>query len=511
MIELKNVSFSYAHAERAGGLRNISLTIHDGEVVLLCGESGCGKTTLTRLVNGLIPHYHEGELSGEVIVNGLHVSHMPLYETAKLVGSVFQNPRSQFFNVDTTSELAFGCENMGLPEAEINERIGETLGEFRLEALMDKSIFALSGGEKQKIACASVSVCRPAVFVLDEPSSNLDKTAVEDLRKMLAIWKGKGRTIIIAEHRLYYLRGLADRIVYLKDGRIEREFTAAELEQTQTGALSAMGLRPLCLNTLKMRTQTMPAEQKRLTLSNFVYSYTGRRPILEIDSLSIPMGSAVAVVGPNGAGKSTFARCLCGLNGRFKGEIAAEGGTSRGKALLKRCYMVMQDVNHQLFAESVLDDVLISMKEQNAERAEEILSALDLLPLKELHPMSLSGGQKQRVAIAGAIASGKEIIVFDEPTSGLDLRHMREVAGSVQRLRETGKTLIIISHDLEFIMESCTHVLRLDKGKVTDSYPLDETGEVKLTDYFLNRYSETEPEGRPTNQDRAGLARCCNL
>lgn len=206
MIEFKQVSFSYGSGDQENCLYDINLTIGDGEVVLLCGESGCGKTTLTRLINGLIPHYYEGNLTGKILIDGNEVSGLPLYETAKLVGSVFQNPRSQFFNVDTTSELAFGAENMGLPATEIEQRLQQTVEDFQIESLMGRSIFQLSGGEKQKIACASVSVCAPPILVLDEPTSNLDAETIEEMRRLISIWKSKGKTIIVGASVVFSAR-----------------------------------------------------------------------------------------------------------------------------------------------------------------------------------------------------------------------------------------------------------------------------------------------------------------
>lgn len=213
MIELKDVSFTYSGDNKAG-VKNINLNIFKGEFIVLCGESGCGKTTITRLINGLIPNFYEGQISGNVRINGEEISKQPLYNTARIVGSVFQNPRSQFFNVDTTSEIAFGLENFGLPEYEIEKRIENTVNNFQIEKLLGKSIFHLSGGEKQKIACASVSAMEPEILVMDEPSSNLDISSIMELREILKSWKKQGKTIIISEHRLFYMRGLADRFIY---------------------------------------------------------------------------------------------------------------------------------------------------------------------------------------------------------------------------------------------------------------------------------------------------------
>ena len=389
MIKIDHISFSYGEEnENTGGIRDIDLNIEDGQFVVLCGESGCGKTTVTRLINGLIPHYYEGKMTGEVWVNGAKVSEQPLYDTAAVVGSVFQNPRSQFFNVDTTSEITFGCENLGQPEKDIRERLAKTVRDFRLEKLMDRNIFHLSGGEKQKIACAGVSIMEPDVLAMDEPSSNLDAASILDLRKILAFWKSQGKTIIVSEHRLYYLRGLADRFIYLADGQVSHDYSAAEFEQLTEQQRSDMGLRTFALE--RLLPPVLPQQAKTaLALRNFHFAYKNEPETLHIMDCEVPTNRIVGIIGNNGAGKSTFSRCFCGLEKRC-GEIVWNGKKYRPKDRLNTCYMVMQEVNHQLFTESVLDEVLISMEEANQKRAEEILSRLDLLDFKDRHPMSLS-------------------------------------------------------------------------------------------------------------------------
>jgi energy-coupling factor transport system ATP-binding protein len=488
MIKIDHISFSYGEEnENTGGVRDIDLNIEDGQFVVLCGESGCGKTTITRLINGLIPHYYEGQMAGEVWVNGEKVSEQPLYDTAAVVGSVFQNPRSQFFNVDTTSEITFGCENLGQPEKDIRERFAKTVRDFRLEKLMDRNIFHLSGGEKQKIACAGVSIMEPDVLVMDEPSSNLDTASILDLRKILAFWKLQGKTIIVSEHRLYYLRGLADRFIYLAEGQVSRDYSAAEFEQLTEQQRSDMGLRTFALE--RLLPPVLPQQEKTaLALRNFHFAYKNEPETLHIMDCEIPTNRIVGIIGNNGAGKSTFSRCFCGLEKRC-GEIVWNGRKYRPKDRLSTCYMVMQEVNHQLFTESVLDEVLISMEEENQERAEEILNRLDLLAFKDRHPMSLSGGQKQRVAIASAIASKRSILFFDEPTSGLDYKHMKEVANVLRQVRDTGITVYVITHDLELILDCCTDIVHFENGSIIDQFQMDEAGLEKIRNYFIKGVS----------------------
>ena len=486
MIELNHINFKYTGSLGQNNLSEINLSIKQGEVVLFCGESGCGKTTLTRLINGLIPHYFEGELSGEIRIDGQSIKESPLYQTAQRVGSVFQNPRTQFFTIDTTSELAFSCENQGLPKDEIINRINETVTNFNLQSLMARSLFKLSGGEKQKIACASVAVHQPDIYVLDEPSSNLDMNAINDLRHILAFWKKQGHTIIISEHRLHYLQEIVDRIFYMKDGRIIHEYTPAKLSALSAHGFFTLGLRALSLDNIRQNKAILISETTaKLQLKDFRFSYKRSKEVLQISEATLPANNIIAIIGGNGAGKSTFAKCLSGLVKKC-GMIDNNGYSLDYKKRLKNCYIVMQDVNHQLFTESVLDEVLLSMKKPDMEQADIILESLDLSTFRKTHPMALSGGQKQRVAIASAIASNRAIIIFDEPTSGLDLRHMHEVANNLKKLKELGKTIFVITHDPEFISVCCTHILHLKKGRIFDNYSLDELGTQKMLAHFQN-------------------------
>ena len=484
MIELRNVTFRYKGTSDAGGVTDIDLTIPNGQVILLCGKSGCGKTTITRILNGLIPNYYEGDLTGEVLLDGNEISKLPLYETAKAVGSVFQNPRTQFFNVDTSSEMAFGCENRGMAEREIIDRILKTADELNVYPLLGRNIFHLSGGEKQKIACASVSVAGPEIIILDEPTSNLDTAATMDLRKMISVWKTQGKTVVIAEHRLYFLSDLIDRAVLMQAGRIVGDYTAQELRALRIEELQEMGLRPFDLSSYPVECREVSCRDE-IQVRGFDFAYRDGKRAVRIDALTMPQHEVIALIGHNGAGKSSFARILCGLEKKSKGTVIIDGSEYNRKKRLKHSYMVMQDVNHQLFTESVGEEILLGMVSPDRDAARRVAAELDLDDCFDRHPMSLSGGQKQRVAIAAAIAAGREIIVFDEPTSGLDLMHMEEVASQLGRMAGKVKAMIVITHDYELIANACTYVLRMEGGEIVEQYPLDAAGLERLKSFFM--------------------------
>jgi energy-coupling factor transport system ATP-binding protein len=488
MIELRNVSFAYDHAGKdPRGVDAINLLIEDGQFVVLCGKSGCGKTTLTRLINGLIPHFFEGVMDGAVFIDGKEINKQSLAKTAQIVGSVFQNPRSQFFNVDTTSELAFGCENLGFPVEEIWERIDEARATFGLDDLLDRNIFELSSGEKQRIACASVYAAGPDVFVLDEPSSNLDTPSVEMLRRVLEQLKAAGKTIVVSEHRLYYLSDLADRFIYLESGKIFREFTSQALCAMKRDALEQLGLRsPDAQKPEQNQGSTVLPQRddagETIEIKNLRYRY-GKNMALAIPYISLHGGEITAVIGHNGSGKSTFAECFCGIL-KHKGTVSLNGKALRRKERINKSYMVMQDVNHQLFTESVLDELTLNIPEARKANTAAILEAMGLGSFADIHPLALSGGQKQRVAVASAICAGKEFLIYDEPTSGQDYQSMIATCDLIRKAAGEALLSLVITHDMEFILNCCTSVLHLEKGTVKEYYPLDEAGIEKIKVYF---------------------------
>lgn len=324
MIRFDDVSFHYGGENGSGdGVDNINLEIQDGETVVLCGLSGCGKTTLTRLVNGLAPKFYEGQIEGNVYIDDLCINETSLYKTSSIVGSVFQNPKSQFFNVDTTGELVFGCENQGLSRKEIEKRLEVTKATLKLDNLLNRNIFELSGGEKQQIACGSVYASDPKVFVMDEPSSNLDKKAIHRLSKVLKEIKQNGKTMIISEHRLYYLMDIADRFIYMKEGRIEKIFSNSEMKKLSESELRSMGLRCTDLQKVDISGKLNDTKKREhISLEAIDVSCSkGSTKILDIDRLQLPENSIVALIGDNGSGKSTLSEGLCGI-GDVSGTVA---------------------------------------------------------------------------------------------------------------------------------------------------------------------------------------------
>ena len=459
MIKFENVNVTM-QGKRI--LSDINLEIQDGEFVLICGESGCGKTTMTKLINGLIPHFvRDVSVDGTITVCGKNVAEMPMYEIAELVGSVFQNPRTQFFYTNSNAEMAFGLENRGVEPEYIRKRIKNTINELDIEKLEDRDVFSMSGGEKQLLAFASVYAMNPQIYVLDEPSANLDIAAMEKLSERMKVIKEKGHTVVVAEHRLAWIQKFAYRIIYMKEGRIEQEFTSDEFKALSDLKRKQMGLRSIVPEQIQIPEITGNSEDAVLQICNLSCKRK-KQMIFQNISLSARAGDIIGITGKNGAGKSTFCNCLCGLLKPKGGEILYQGKKLSEKARTKLFGMVMQEVNHQLFSDSVKNECLLANEEASEQEIRELLEKFDLEEYAEYHPMILSGGQRQRLAICQAVMGEKKLLIFDEPTSGLDFRHMCQVEKLMKRLAEEKYIIIVVTHDYEFLNRACKRYIRIN-------------------------------------------------
>lgn len=459
MIKFENVNVTM-QGKRI--LSDINLEIQDGEFVLICGESGCGKTTMTKLINGLIPHFvRDVSVDGTITVCGKNVAEMPIYEIAELVGSVFQNPRTQFFYTNSNAEMAFGLENRGVEPEYIRKRIKNTINELDIEKLEDRDVFSMSGGEKQLLAFASVYAMNPQIYVLDEPSANLDIAAMEKLSERMKVIKEKRHTVVVAEHRLAWIQKFADRIIYMKEGRIEQEFISDEFKALSDLKRKQMGLRSIVPEQIQIPEITGNSEDAVLQICNLSCKRK-KQMIFQNISLFARAGDIIGITGKNGAGKSTFCNCLCGLLKPKGGEILYQGKKLSEKARTKLFGMVMQEVNHQLFSDSVKNECLLANEEASEQEIRELLEKFDLEEYAEYHPMILSGGQRQRLAICQAVMGEKKLLIFDEPTSGLDFRHMCQVEKLMKQLSEEKYIIIVVTHDYEFLNRACKRYIRIN-------------------------------------------------
>lgn len=466
LIESKDIGFTYQNSS-APALQGVTLDIRPGECVLLCGRSGCGKTTFSRLLNGLAPAFYPGQLTGSCTVEGLLAGTAAIEQYVPRVGSVFQNPKTQFFNVDTTAELAFPCENSGMEPAAIRQRVQQTAAQFGLEELMGRSVFQLSGGEKQRVAFAAACMLGPKLLVLDEPTSNLDAGAIVQLHGMIAAMKHAGVTIVLAEHRLAWAQDVVDRYFCFDAGRLAACWTAAEFAALPEETLHACGLRARALAPYREKMQAKQCSRCAgtpvLELRGVTLGYHRHAPLRTLPEMSFAAGEIVGLMGHNGIGKSTLAKTLCGLQPPLAGQILWNGTPADARTCLHKSFLVMQDVNYQLFSDSVREEILLGAA--HPEQADAVLQALGLQQLADRHPMSLSGGQKQRVVVAAALLSDKPLLVLDEPTSGLDKGNMEQVGRLLQQLKARGRTLLVITHDEELAADWCDRIITLEEDK----------------------------------------------
>lgn len=434
-VVFNNVSVTFP-ASDTPALDSVTLSIRPGECVLLTGPCGCGKSTLLRLINGIVPHTYPGKVNGDIRVGGAVPAQEKIWQLGRKVATVYQNPRRQFFCADPMSELAFGCENAGQNPDEILAQAAGIAGQLAITHLLNRNMFTLSGGELQRIAIGAALMDKPAFLLLDEPTSSLDIQSIDALTQILQNLRAKGMTIIIAEHRLWFLRDVVDRVIRLSEGKVAEDIPASQFWQRDDTLRRQQGLRAL------MRPDTARLGVAVDNHGGIIY----RHPML--GALHFPRGYITALCGENGVGKSTLANRIVGLEST-RDEILLDGKPFSQRMRLRRTFLVMQDVNRQLFGASVVQELQMGRDTVSEFTLNAVIKSMSLGELLELHPMSLSGGQQQRVVVALALLEQREVFIFDEPTSGLDYQGLIQVATRLKHLADAGGVVILITHDEE--------------------------------------------------------------
>lgn len=470
MIRFENVTYTYPFASEPA-VKNISLHVKAGEIVLVSGQSGCGKSTLMRLANGLCPAWFKGKIQGQILIDGKNTLHLSLKEMSLLAGTLFQDPEQQFFALGVEDELAFVHEWRGKNPKETQNIIHKFSQSFGIRHLLGQSIHELSEGQKQKLGLASIMSQEPKVLILDEPTANLDPEATLDLALRLQKLKEQGLAILVVDHRLYWLSGIADRVMLMQNGEI--------VGQGSFDILKNQSLRENCClrspSVRDVRTSLPDIPQtggQKLSAENLTFAYKGQNPLFSNVSVCLPQG-ITALIGDNGTGKTTLARLMTGLNKAREGMFFLDGKPAKQKDLLRSVGIVLQNADHQLHMKTVEQELAVCIeladkkdkikrpKNEIENQIKELLTLFGLEELRQRHPQSLSGGEKQRLVIACAFAKKPKVLILDEPTSGLDGTNMKRIARALGILSEQGTAVLVITHDLELMELSCTRALRL--------------------------------------------------
>lgn len=488
MIDVASLSFSYVSeltGDRVEALKDVDLSADAGSLTLVCGASGCGKSTLMKALTGLVPQMTPGELDGVVSINGRNLADVALTDVGHLCSSVFQNPRTQFFCDTVAEELAFCGENYGRERATLRQQSERAAKLMGISHLMERKLTTLSGGQLQKVALACALASGAPVLLADEPTSNLDPAAISEVRAALKVLKEHGLTIVVVEHRLHFLRGLADQVLLMESGRVTRRWNGAEFFSMGQAQRRSLGLRTLVdpgppetwvgqVKEGRQEKQTGRQEKQvgrqekreatpsqiRLSCRGLSFAY-GASPVFEGLDADFPAGQITCIAGANGVGKTTLVRVLCGLAAPSSGSISMDGVPASRKTRRSACALVMQDTGRQLFSDTLAGELTIGASHASGQSGEQLLADFDLANLGERHPLSLSGGQKQRLVIAAARATGRPIVILDEPTSGVDARHLDSITATLRRIADEGAAVVVVTHDGEFAAACADRLITL--------------------------------------------------
>lgn len=487
--------FQYSQ-ESTPTLRKVSGNIPAGRCVVLCGGSGCGKSTLLRCLNGLIPQFYEGELTGFCRLDGHGTADLSIGEIGELAASVFQDPRCQFFTVNSSNEVAFGLENHGLPQEKIRNRVDEAFRTFHLEHLKNRNVYELSSGERQLISILSAWAMDTDIFLLDEPTANLDFAATQQLKNILLKLKKQGKTLLLSEHRLYYLADIADEYWIMANGEIKHKYTAEKAKSLSPLQLHTLSLRTLDLEQITVSERPPQPENmpQALSVSNLRYEYGRKnRAILSDVNFSVCTHEIVGLVGANGCGKTTLGKLIAGLYHSTGGEISLFGKAQKPKQLQKQVLFIMQEAEFQFFTNSVLHELQYGHKitAEFEKKTETLLKSMDMWECRDRHPFSLSGGQMQRLTLMMAYLSDKPIVILDEPTAGQDAESLKRCA---ELIREMGKekTVLIITHDLELIADACDRCIGLSGGQAETDFFIRSQQDLQAVRRYMECFHPTK-------------------
>jgi len=518
IFEIKNLIYYYPDIDKPA-LNNINLTVEEGEFLLVAGGSGSGKSSLARALAGLIPDFYGGKFGGKVLFQGRNLRDIDRRSLTRDVGIVFQDPEKQLVMTSVEAEIAFGLENLGLPQEEMFRRAAEVMSFLDLSAVKDEFTGNLSGGQKQRLALASVLAMQPKVLVLDEPTSQLDPVAAEELLNLVKrLNEEMGLTIILIEQRLERCFHVADRLIIMERGEILKDGPADEVARWEVeksipfitpvakffaslGASSipltvkegrkalkpyyampgsrARGNRttPVPLpNKRDLKVRGKPGQENRentlVELKNVWFTYPGGREALRNVSCRIEQKEFVVILGENAAGKSTLLKHMAGLLKPGRGSISVMGrdtGKTPLAELARYVGYLSQNPNDCLFQDTVEEELLFTLKNfglSDFGRIEYLLEKLNLSHYRTANPRDLSSGERQRVALAAVLAAGPQLLLLDEPTRGIDYRLKNELGDMLSELREEGVTIIMVTHDIEFAAEYADRVILMFDGRI---------------------------------------------
>ena len=539
-VSVQGVTFTYHRADRPA-LRAVSFTQNAGEMIGIMGASGAGKSTLAKCLNRIVPEFEDGDFHGAIRIAGESIEVLRVCDVAPKVGMVFQDFESQLFSTNVAHEVAFAMEQVGMDRAEMDRRILPALEAVGLRGFEHRDPMSLSGGEKQRLAIASVLALRPSVIVLDEPTTDLDPEGRAEVFELIKKLRGQGLSLIVIEHESEELRA-ADRIIVLREGEIAADGPPSEVF-ARTELLTACGVRPPGLGhafeMLGIDAQPKSVEQAYdaivraypsvagttydsiarshvseqpqpagnaivgpafIGIENLSFSYAGGPRVLDSIDLKVEAGEFMAIVGQNGSGKTTLAKHIVGLLEPASGRVTIDGkdrAQMRPAETAREVAYVFQNPDHQIFAATVEDEVAFGPRnfglpdDEIKHRCDEALEAVGLQNERQSDPFLLSKGERQRLAVASVLVLRPRMLILDEPTTGLDHREQLRMMALVRDLNRAGIAIVIITHTPWLVAEYARRVVLMRKGaKIFDG----SVREFFMQDELLRSSSFRAPE-----------------